>query len=299
MGTNLIGFPGFGIGPFEINSQAFSVFGRGIAWYGIFVTLGVISGILYSFWRSVKYNGTKLDDIIDIAFFAIPSAMIGARIYYIIFNLEKYNSFYSLIATWEGGLAVYGGIIFGLLAGFLVCRYKKISFLNVFDAAAPAIMLGQIIGRLGNFTNAEAYGSETILPWRMSIQNIYNLRAIEVHPTFLYEMLWNLTGFIIINLLYKKRKFTGQIFFMYITWYGFGRMLIEGLRADSLYAGTLRVSQIVGLLCFVAGTIVLIKKSKEIKDKEEYENVYNLDALKEENNTTDNNGEELEKKEGE
>ena len=299
MGINFIGFPGFGIGPFEINSQAFTLFGRNIAWYGIFVTLGIISGVIYSFWRSVKYNNIKLDDIIDIAIFSIPSAMLGARIYYIIFNLERYNSFYSIIATWEGGLAVYGGIIFGLLAGFLVCRYKKISFINVFDAVAPAIMLGQIIGRWGNFTNAEAYGSATTLPWRMSIQNIYSSRAIEVHPTFLYEMLWNLLGFIIINMLYKKRKFEGQIFFIYITWYGFGRMLIEGLRTDSLYIGELRVSQIVGLLCFIAGTAFLIVKSRKISvanlEKEAYESVYNLSALS--NNSEDDDSKYIQENE--
>lgn len=293
MGTHLIGFPGFGIGPFEINSQAFNVFGRPIAWYGIFVTLGIICGILYSFWRCVKYNNIRLDDIIDIATISIPSAIVGARVYYVIFNLDKYNSFYSIIATWEGGLAVYGGIIFGLLAGFLVCRYKKISFLNVFDTVAPAIMLGQIIGRWGNFANAEAYGSETTLPWRMSIQNIYSSQVIEVHPTFLYESLWNLIGFIIINLLYKKRRFDGQIFFMYIVWYGFGRMLIEGLRVDSLYVGSVRISQIVGLLCFIAGTVLLIIKSKNTKTKDVYENVFDLGISSEKNDENDENNDKM------
>ena len=283
MGTHLIGFPGFGIGPFEINSQAFSILGRDITWYGIIITLAIICGISYSFWRAVKYNGILLDDMFDIAIFSVPSAIIGARVYYVIFNLDMYNTFYSLIATWEGGLAVYGGVIFGFLAGFFVCRHKKIVFMKVFDPVAPAIMLGQIIGRWGNFTNAEAYGGATNLPWRMSIQNIYSSRAIEVHPTFLYEMLWNLAGFVIINLIYKKRKFDGQIFFMYITWYGFGRMLIEELRADSLYAGELRISQVVGFLCVFVGLVLLIinfrKAAAKNLENEVYESVYNLSAL--------------------
>ena len=287
MGTHIIEFPGIGLGPFEIDPKAFSVFGIDIVWYGILVTLGIISGVAYAMWRSVKYNNIKLDDIMDITLFSIPAAIIGARLYYILFNLDKYKTFASIIATREGGLAVYGGIIFGLLTGFLVCKYKKISFMNVFDAVAPAIMLGQIIGRWGNFTNAEAYGGETDLPWRMSIQSIYASKPIEVHPTFLYEMLWNLVGFVIINLLYKKRKFTGQIFFMYITWYGFGRMFIEGLRTDSLYIGDIRVSQIVSLVCFIAGAIILIVKLRKSGEKEEYENVYDL-GLNEDRETEDN-----------
>ena len=277
--TNIIGFPGLGIGPFKINTVAFSIFGRDIAWYGIFVTLGILSGIFYAFWRGQKNNGINVDDMIDVAIFSIPAAIIGARIYYIIFNLSSFPTFYSFIEIWNGGLAVYGGVIFGLGVGFAVCKFKKLSVLKVFDSVAPAIMLGQIIGRWGNFTNAEAYGSKTSLPWRMSINS-----TLEVHPTFLYESLWNLVGFIIINIIYKKKKFDGQIFLIYITWYGFGRMLIEQLRADSLYLGSFRISQVVGLLCFIAGIILIIlslKKSKIKKLKNEaYEKVYSSVMLK-------------------
>jgi phosphatidylglycerol:prolipoprotein diacylglycerol transferase len=283
MGTHIIGFPGLGINSFEIDSVAFAIpfFGKDIAWYGILVTLGILGGILYAFWRGTKYNGITLDDMFDIALFAVPSAVIGARAYYIIFNLERYKTFYSVIATWEGGLAVYGGIIFGFLAAFLVCKHKKISIPKVFDSAAPAFMLGQIIGRWGNFTNGEAFGGATELSWRMYIYGPNsNFNGIEVHPTFLYESLWNLAGFIIINLLYKKRRFPGQIFLMYITWYGFGRMLIEGMRADSLYFGKVRISQAVGLLCFIAGTVLLaVNMKKTAAANGEYENVYNFDSL--------------------
>jgi len=281
---NTISFPGFNIGPFEIDPIAFSIFGRGIAWYGIFVTLGILGGIFYSFWRGQKSNGIIVDDMIDVAIFSIPAAIIGARVYYMIFSLSRFNSFYDAIAVWNGGLAVYGGIIFGFLAGFGVCKFKKLSVWKVFDTGAPAVMLGQIIGRWGNFTNAEAYGVKTGLPWGMSI----NEKA-AVHPIFLYECLWNLLGFAIINLIYKKKKFDGQIFLMYAAWYGFGRMLIEGIRGeDTLMLGSFRVSQVVGFLCFVAGTALIVLMASKYKTQKlenaDYEGVYTsaLEKLPEE-----------------
>lgn len=255
---HLIGFPGLGIEPFEINPIATKIFGREIAWYGILISLAFIIGFFYSMWRGKK-EGIKPDDMIDIALFSIPAAIVGARLYYVVFEIDNYHTFYDVIATWEGGLAVYGGIIFGIASAFLVSRYKKISFFNVMDSISPAIILGQAIGRWGNFTNAEAFGELTDLPWRMSIQGRnagYNL--IEVHPTFLYESLWNLIGFVILTLLFKKKKFNGEIFLMYVSWYGFGRMLVEGLRTDSLYLGPVRISQILGGLCFVFGILLLI-----------------------------------------
>lgn len=253
---HLIGFPGLGIGPFEINPIAVKIFGREIAWYGIIITLSFIIGFFYSIWRGKK-EGIKPDDMIDIAF-SIPVAIIGARLYYVVFEMENYHTFYDVIATWEGGLAVYGGIIFGVATAFFISRYKKISFLNVMDSVSPAIILGQAIGRWGNFTNAEAYGGLTELPWRMSIQGVNSGAVLLVHPTFLYESVWNLIGFVILSLLFKKKKFNGEIFLMYISWYGFGRMLIEGLRTDSLYLGPVRISQILGGVCFVFGILLII-----------------------------------------
>ena len=272
---NTIGFPGLGIEAVEINPVAFNVFGRNIAWYGIFVTAGILCGIFYAFWRGQKNNGIIVDDMIDVAIFSIPAAIIGARLYYIIFEINRFKSFYDVIAVWEGGLAVYGGIIFGFLTAFAVCRFKKLSFLKVFDSAAPAFMLGQIIGRWGNFTNAEAYGIKTDLLWGMQING-----KAAVHPIFLYESLWNLAGFIIINLIYKKKKFDGQIFLMYITWYGFGRMFIEGIRGeDTLKLGSFRISQVVGFLCFVAGTALIFYMMSKYKTQKlentAYEGVYN------------------------
>ena len=276
--SNSIEFPGIGIGPFDIKPIAIeNIFwtGRDIAWYGIFVMLGILSGIFYAFWRGKKNNGISTDDMMDIAIFSIPAAIIGARLYYVVFNLKAFPTLFSVIEVWNGGLAVYGGIIAGFAVGFAVCKFKKISVLKVFDSVAPAVMLGQIIGRWGNFTNAEVLGIKTDLPWGMSING-----AAAVHPIFLYESLWNLIGFIIINLIYKKKKFDGQIFLMYIVWYGFGRMLIEGIRdeLDTLKLGIFRISQVVGFLCFVAGIILfvflLMKYKNQKLENEAYEGVY-------------------------
>lgn len=272
---NIIGFPGFGIGPFSINPIAFNIpfFGIRIAWYGIIVTFSILCGIFYAFWRGKKSEGISSDDMIDVAIFSIPAAVIGSRIYYIIFNLDKFPTFRSFFAG--DGLAVYGAIIAALAAGFGVCKYKKLPVLKLFDATAPAIMLGQVIGRWGNFINAEAHGTATDLPWRMSISGVG-----EVHPTFLYESLWNLLGFAIINLiLYRRKKFDGLIFLSYMIWYGFGRMLIEELRTDSLMLGDFRVSQVLGGLCFIGGIILMIwlasqAKIRALENDPEYKAVY-------------------------
>jgi len=272
---NIIGFPGFGIGPFAVNPVAFSVFGFDIVWYGIILTFGIVCGIFYAFWRSIKSEGISTDDMIDVAIFAIPSAAIGSRIYFIIFNLDSFPTFRSLFQLRSGGLAIYGAIIVAVAVTFAVCRFKKLPFLKVLDATAPAIMLGQIIGRWGNFINAEAFGISTDLPWRMSIVGVG-----EVHPTFLYESLWNLLGFALINLIiYRRKKFDSQIFLTYIAWYGFGRMLIEGLRIDSLMLGDFRISQVVGGLCFVGGLILIIwmsakAKIRALENDPNYKNVY-------------------------
>ena len=286
---NTIGFPGFGIGPFTINRVAFTVpfIGLDILWYAVILTASILCGIFYTFWRAKKSEGVSTDDITDVAIFTVPAAIIGARIYYVIFNFGNFRTVASMFNTRAGGLAIYGAIIASAAVAFAVCRFKSrkskgrtLSTLKVFDAAAPGIMLGQIIGRWGNFVGAEAHGTATELPWRMSI-----LGVGEVHPTFLYESLWNLLGFAIVNLIYHRKKFSGQIFLTYITWYGFGRMLIEGLRTDSLMLGDLRVSQVLGGLCFVAGLILIIwltgkAKIKELENDPGYQAVYSAALAK-------------------
>ena len=272
-----LSFPGLGIEPFRISKTAFTVFGRPIAWYGIIICLGLILAVVYSLFRA-KTEGIKSDDIIDLAFFLVIFGIIGARLYYVAFDFDQYlvtgrgvwgdivGTLRNVVAVWEGGLAIYGGLIAGFLTIVLVCRHKKLSLLKMLDVVSPAVMIGQIIGRWGNFVNAEAHGTETALPWRMGIleSNFENAELgiwtseQYVHPTFLYESLWNLVGFIVANILYRKKKFDGQIFFFYMAWYGFGRMLIEGLRTDSLMAGPIRISQLVGFVTFVVGVALTI-----------------------------------------
>jgi prolipoprotein diacylglyceryl transferase len=266
-----ISFPGLGIEKgVNINPIAFTVFGKEIAWYGIIITSGVMLAWIYVMYRS-KFEKVKEDDVMDMGIWVLICGIIGARLYYVIMKHENYHTFMDVIATWEGGLAIYGGIIGGGLAAVVVAKVKKLNPFKLLDMLGPAVFIGQIMGRWGNFTNAEAFGGTTDLPWRMGINNVYYPDTIYVHPTFLYESLWNLVGFLLLNWFYTKKKYNGQIILLYATWYGFGRMLIEGLRSDSLYIGAFKVSQLVGLISFVAGAILLIvfgiinkNKTKEV-----------------------------------
>ena len=281
-----ISFPGLGIEPFHIDKAAFTVFGRDVAWYGILITCGMLIAIAVAF-RLIKFEHISADDLIDLALYAIIFGVIGARLYYVIFSWNEFDylvtsgsffynlwhSFVNIIAIWEGGLAIYGGVIGGMIVGIVFAKVKKIHFLKVFDILAPSVMIGQIIGRWGNFVNMEAHGTETTLPWRMGLlfgnaETGEWLTEQYVHPTFFYESLWNLIGLIIILSLYKKKKANGQIFAMYFAWYGFGRMFIEGLRTDSLMlTENIRVSQLVGLVTCVIGILLLIflPKIKSLK----------------------------------
>ncbi len=259
-----VSFPGLGIDNFQVNPVAFSIGSLEVRWYGLIITLGIILAVTYCYYRA-KQEHISTDDLLDMALLTVPLGIIGARLYYVLTSLSEYDSFLEMIAIWNGGLAIYGGIIAGGLTVFFVCLHKRINPLKAFDMVAPAVMIGQILGRWGNFFNGEAYGAEvaedSIFYFiRMGlIPNIESFSKMHYfHPTFLYESLWNLVGFIIINLLYKKKKFDGQVFLMYISWYGFGRMFIEGLRTDSLYVGVFRISQVVGFVCFVVGTAFLI-----------------------------------------
>ncbi len=260
--TNIISFPGLGIGEFKVNNVAFSVFGLDIAWYGIIITAGMIAAFLYASWRAVKFEGQKFDDMLDYAIYCIIFGVIGARAYYIIMD-DSHYTIKQMFALRDGGLAIYGGIIAGALTALVVTKIKKLKFSKIADAIAPGVILAQSIGRWGNFMNGEAYGSFTDLPWRMGFTLPYG--TIYVHPTFLYESLWNLLGFVLINIYYKKKKFNGEIALMCMTWYGLGRMFIEGLRTDSLYIGSIRVSQLVAFLSFISGLIIIISLRSYVK----------------------------------
>ena len=256
-----VSFPGLGIGEFSFNKVAFAIGSIQVRWYGIIMVTGIILAFLYAYYRS-KQEGVSFDDLLDYAIFAVLCGITGARLYYVITSGQKY-SFGEIFAIWNGGIAIYGAIIGGAAALLAVSFYKKIKWQKVFDMVCPGVMIGQIVGRWGNFFNGEAYGespaADSLLYFmRMELRHSSWSNSYLCQPTFLYESVWNLVGFLIINSLYKKKKYDGQVFLMYITWYGFGRMLIEGLRTDSLMVGSFRISQVVAFLCFITGTILLI-----------------------------------------
>ncbi len=264
---NLVGFPRLGLGPFSISHTAFSIGFLSVQWYGIIIVLGMALACLYAFWR-MKSVPLVVDDMLDIALVCIPSGIVGARLYYVLTSLENYPAFWDVFKIWEGGLAIYGGIIGGFIGIFAVCRHKKKSLLRVLDCIAPGVMIGQLVGRWGNFVNAEAYGvigpydflGHTFDAASLAEHNpfIMTVNGMYVHPTFLYESVWNLIGFLLINAFWKHKKYDGQILLLYLTWYGFGRAVIEGFRGDSLYIGSLRISQLLAFICFAAGVILLI-----------------------------------------
>jgi phosphatidylglycerol:prolipoprotein diacylglycerol transferase len=279
--TTTVSFPGLGISPFSLDRVALEIGSLKVYWYGVIICFGIILGFAVAFMRMRKI-GVTADDIADIALFSVPSAIIGARIYYVLAELESYDSFYEMIAIWNGGIAIYGAVIGGVIAFTLVCRYKKKPLFKMYDCAAPGLILGQIIGRWGNFFNAEAYGiaeSYDFLGKKFDIASFsennplrMTIDGMTVHPTFLYESLWNLAGFILMNVFFKKKAFDGEVLLWYLTWYGLGRCLIEGLRGDSLYIGSLRVSQLLAFICFAAGIAAIIVLRIKVCNERKKEN---------------------------
>lgn len=257
-----ISFPGFGIGEFSVDSVAFEIFGIEIAWYALLITFGMICCITYAVVQARKI-GVTFDDVVDFALFTIPIGVLGARLYYVLTELDQFHSFKDVINIREGGLAIYGGIIAGTLTVLVVSHFKKISFLAFGDCVAPGVLLAQGIGRWGNFMNGEAFGYETEIFCRMGLQNfLTGGKLLYVHPTFLYESLWNLLGVLLVYLFAKLigKKYDGQLILLTFGWYGLGRMFIEGLRTDSLYIpGTeIRISQALALVIFVVCLAMLI-----------------------------------------
>ena len=257
-----ISFPGLGIDSFTLDSEAFSIFGISIAWYAVIITFGMICAVAYAATQSKKI-GVSLDDICDFALWTIPIGIIGARLYFVLTSLDKFDSFAEVLNIRNGGLAIYGGIIAGAATVFVVSKVKKIDFLALADCVAPGVLLAQGIGRWGNFMNGEAFGAQTEGFLRMGISNIVSLytfgttEMVYVHPTFLYESLWNLLGVLLVYLYarYLHKKYDGELFIMIFGWYGLGRMFIEGLRMDSLYSEIFglkfRTSQVLAAAIFI------------------------------------------------
>jgi prolipoprotein diacylglyceryl transferase len=240
-----------------LDPVAFEIFGIQIRWYGIFIATAILLGI-FIVTKLGKKHGYKEDDIIDLALVAIPSAIVGARIYYVIFNWSYYEGdFLKMINFRGGGLAIHGGVIAGVLAGYVFTKIRKLNFWELADFAAPAIILGQAIGRWGNYANDEAHGGPTNLPWGIMVD------GQKVHPTFLYESLWNFAVFgFLMFYLRKKKKFQGQLFIAYVVLYSFARFFIEGMRTDSLMLGPIRVAQLISVVLILWG-IYYYKKLKK------------------------------------
>ena len=284
--TNLVSFPGLGL-EFALNRVAFEVLGRPIYWYGVIIASGLLLAVFLCIRWSGRF-GLNEDQIIDMMLFAVPAALVAVRVYYVVFNLDMYRrldgslDWAAILRYSDGGLAIYGAIISSVIVLLIFCRVRKISFSAFADLGVHGLFIGQLIGRWGNFMNVEAYGTTTTLPWRMCSASIagemlekgYVDQAgyeailtgnLGVHPTFLYESLWNLAGLFLVYQMGKKRKFDGQCCLFYFLWYGVGRAWIEGLRTDSLYffglelfGVPIRTSQLLALVSALAAGALLL-----------------------------------------
>lgn len=286
---NTVSFPGLGL-EFELNRVALVLFGRNVYWYGVIIGLGFLLAVLWCCRRADRF-GIKQDDIFDLLIAEVPLCLVGCRTYYVLFNLSQYRredgslDWAAMLRISDGGIAIYGAVIAAALVLLAFCRWKKLEFLPIADLGVQGLLIGQLVGRWGNFMNVEAYGGVTRLPWRMCSPAIAQdlLRSgvldevsyrsmldgtLGVHPTFLYESLWNLVGLVLVYLISKKfYRFDGQLFYTYLFWYGLGRLWIEGLRTDSLYFFGLtvfgipvRTSQAVALLSALVGGGILVRK---------------------------------------
>ena len=261
------------LGDWSVNPPySFTVFGFEIYFYGVIIAAAFILAALFCARKAAEFGLTS-DDLFDLVIWLIPACIIGARLYYVLFKLDYFIANPSKIfSVRDGGLAIYGGIIAGVITGIIWSRRKKIPVFAVGDLAAFGLLIGQAVGRWGNFINREAFGAVTDVFCRMGL-TMPRQETLYVHPTFLYESLWNLAGLIILCVLSKlgKRKYDGQFFWFYILWYGLGRAWIEGLRTDSLYIGStdIRVSQLLAAVSALAALIVLIVNAKKAHKPED------------------------------
>ena len=265
-----ISFPGL-FGDWECNIDPIAIhIGHGVYWYGIILALGMLAGLLLCMKQAKRFGLTE-DNVLDMVLWAVPACIVGARLYYILFYLDLYRTadggldWGSMIAVWDGGLAIYGAVIMGFVVAVLYTRKKKIKLWAMTDLCVLGLLIGQAIGRWGNFVNREAFGTETTLPWRMRLwTSAY--QYIEVHPTFFYESLWNLIGLLLLLFVITKgRRFDGENTCFYFLWYGLGRTWVESLRTDSLYlfgwtfmGSPIRVSQALSIVMVLVSACALL-----------------------------------------
>lgn len=280
--NSIVSFPGLGL-EFELNRVAFHIGSIPVYWYGILIATGFILAILYASRRAKEF-GIDADRMLDVVLGGAIGGIVGARAYFVLLRWDYYGqNLDQIFNTRSGGMAIYGGIIGGVLIGYLMCQIRKVKALPALDLAAGGFLIGQCIGRWGNFVNIEAFGGNTGLPWGMASEKItayltqheQELEAIgmnidpnmPVHPTFLYESIWCLLGFLFIAWYTKRRKFDGELILIYMMWYGSGRAVIEGLRTDSLMIpGTgLRASQILAIVLVAAALVIYIVKTIQVK----------------------------------
>jgi len=262
---NTISFPNLNLS-FNINRAAVTIGGFSVYWYGILIALGIVIAFVYAYCQCKK-AGLDTDHLINMVLFALPVAIICARAYYVIFNFDLYrDDLWSIFDIRSGGIAIYGGIIGTLIVLVIYCRKKRLNIGTVLDILAIGLLIGQAVGRWGNFVNGEAFGGATSLPWAMSVERSGKVIASMVHPTFLYESLWNGLGIAVLLFYRRFKTFEGEEFCGYMIWYGIGRAMIEGLRADSLYIGSLRVSQILSILAVITGIVLIVyfRKKKSV-----------------------------------
>ncbi len=275
-----ISFPSLGLS-FNPDRVAFYIGQKGIYWYGIIIAVGFLLAVGYALKRSSQFGLTQ-DNIIDMLICAVPLAVVGARAYYCLFSWELYRDDpIRVLYIWEGGLAIYGGVIGAAIGLTIYTKVKKVKTGPMLDIGGLGLLIGQCVGRWGNFINREAHGGLTDSFLRMGLTNADGVTAYY-HPTFLYESMWNLLGFVLLHFYSKHRKCDGQLFVMYIGWYGLGRLFIEGLRTDSLYVlGTnLRVSQLLAGLCALFAVIFLFY-NKIFRDHDPEELYVNRGAAQE------------------
>ncbi len=288
-----ISFPSLGI---EWNpGRSLELGSLSIHYYGVLIALGLLLAVVYA-WRRGKEFGIKEDDLTDGIIWIVPFSILCARLYYCIFQWEHYaKDPISILYIWNGGLAIYGGVIGAAIGVTIHCIIKKIKLPALLDLVALGFLIGQCIGRWGNFFNREAFGSVTDSFFKMGLFNSYTQTWEYHHPTFLYESLWNLVGFIGLHFLSKKRRYDGQIALGYLAWYGLGRAIIEGLRTDSLYWGDFRVSQVLAAIsCFAAVVVLMVMNFREHSPEQLFVNqVAAMEAVAEEEEVVEEVAEEV------